>query len=595
GYVITSEAYGYLPVHATLAPGSTGTGTGRYQFTIRNDRQFELADESGSLKRTCFFGDTVTMNGQRLRVERLENRSLDAYRDVPFVMSINSVTGLAASYVGRLKVDWAEQGSGVINLSMSSVNPQKDMDFLNGLISTYQQQDLDKKNEKADRTIRFIGAQLASLRDSLRMVEFQLERFGSKGRVSDLSSDAQRLYAKLEAFTLQQTELLIRANYFKYLDDYLRNTSNSLDQVILPSAMGISDPVLTSLLGKMMDLQLELKMMNVQEQSQNPLVSSKVSRLAEVKRDLQEAVTTLTDTDKIKIEFLNKQAAGIERQLQLLPSSERQIISVQRNYTLLENLYVFLMQKMSETSIARESNTSDIVLVNPPMRGGAVSPNPRRNFTIAVLLGLALPFGLFVLLEMVNNRIQSREDIERFTAIPFIGGVGHNRSKDNREVFSHPRSSISESFRALRANLQYFLQDKRPAVLLVTSSISGEGKTFTSVNLASVFSLSGMRTLIVGADMRRPKLYADFDLDNQVGLSNYLAGLSDFEGVVRKTRHDNLDVITGGPVPPNPSELLLTDRMELFVREARSRYDYVIIDSPPLAIVADAFTLATLA
>src|SRR5690606_21252426 len=170
--------------------------------------------------------------------------------------------------------------------------------------------------------------------------------------------------------------------------------------------------------------------------------------------------------------------------------------------------------------------------------------------------------------------IQSREDIEKLTSIPFIGGIGHKRGTDNLEVFRTPKSSISESFRALRSNLSYFTGEKPRGAILVTSSISGEGKTFTSINLAAVMVLSGKKTVIVGADLRRPKLFDDFGLQNRVGLSSYLAGLESIDGVIQHTSYEGLDLVSAGPVPPNPSELLMTEKMNEFMTEIKERYDY---------------------
>src|SRR5690606_11247452 len=169
--------------------------------------------------------------------------------------------------------------------------------------------------------------------------------------------------------------------------------------------------------------------------------------------------------------------------------------------------------------------------------------------------------------------------------IPFIGGIGHKSTTNNLEVFSNPRTSIAESFRALRANISYFIGKKDRGVFMITSAISGEGKTFVTINLASVLSLSQKKVLIIGADMRKPKIYDDFNLSNSVSLSNYLAGLADFDEVVQNTSFEGLDLISAGPVPPNPSELLLTERMNVFLTEAKKRYDYVIIDTPPLGLV----------
>lgn len=595
GYFMTTEAYEYMPVKATWCD-PRDFKTGKFLFTLEDETHFTLSkySESGKEQQGQQFvlGDSIIVAGYSLCIKRLHERDIKSYVGIPFLMTISNPTSVARSYIGRLRVEWAEEGAGIINLSITGTNPEKEIDFLNELVSEYSQRDLDKKNQTAEQTIQFIRKQLVDLKDSLRSVEYQLERFGNSSRVKDMSAEAQRMFSKVEAFELQRAELLIRQNYYQYLTEYLSKSEGNLDQVILPSSMGITDPVLSSLLSKMIDLQLEIKTYMDPEHGVSPMVAAKIERIMEIKKNVDEAVTTLQSTDKIKMDFLRKQIADTEKQLQLLPASERQLVAVQRNYSLLENLYVFLMQKLSEAGISKASNTSDIIAVNPPMRGGAISPQPTQNYTIALLLGLIIPVITFIIFEFINNRVQSKEDIDKMTVIPFIGGVGHNSLNTNLTVKEKPKSGVAESFRSLRSNLNYFTGNKTKQVFMVSSSISGEGKTFTTINLATVFALSGKKTLIVGADMRRPKIYEDFNRNNQVGLSTYLSGISEFQQVVQDTEIENLFLISGGPVPPNPSELLLTDRFENFIRLALQQFDFVIFDTPPLALVTDAFVIS---
>jgi capsular exopolysaccharide synthesis family protein len=547
----------------------------------------------GKRSESFTLGDTVIFDDLKLCVNRIQTRKTEPYIGVPFLIVVNDPTSVAGNYIDRLGVQWAEEGAGVIVLSIETVDYEKEVDFLAALVTAYRELDLSKKNETADRTIDFIRSQLRSIKDSLRTVEFQLERFGNGSRVKDMSTEAQRLLSKMEGFEIQRSEILIRQNYYSYLDAYLNNGSN-LDQIILPSSIGLNDPVLSSLLTQMVSIQLEIKMAADPERI-NPLVSKKIERMGEIKGDVKEALTSLRSTDKIRLDFLNKQLKENENQMAALPASERQLVSIQRNYALLENLYVFLMQKLSEAGISKAGNTSDIFPVNPPMRGAAISPKPVQNYTLAILLGLMVPFGIFVVLELVDNKIQSKEDIEKMTQIPLIGGVGHNTTGNNLIVSEKPKSSVAESFRALRSNLNYFTGNKTKQVFLVTSSISGEGKTFTTINLATVFALSGKSTLIVGADMRRPKIFEDFNCSNDKGLSTYLSGISDFESCIQSTGIDNLYLVSGGPVPPNPSELLLTAAFETFVAKALERFEFVLIDTPPLALVTDAFVMSKFA
>lgn len=594
GYFMTTEAYDYLPVKASWC-NPEEVKTGRFIFVLKDEMHYSLTrfTEEGRDDGPVFLlDDSIHHEGFDLCVKKLDGRKMRTYIGVPFLLVIQNPRSVAAGYVGRLRVEWAEVGSGVINLSLTGTNPEKDIDFLNGLVAAYQERDLKNKNEAAVRTIDFIEEQLIGIKDSLRIVEFQLERFGNSGRIKDMSMDAQRLLEKAEVFEAERSELLVRQNYFKYLEEYVTNADRNLDLVILPSSVGLEDPVLNSVLTKMVDLQLEIKLYINSERGSNPLVAEKVARINEIKANVLESVKTLKSTDKIKLDFLTKQINVVEKQAALLPASERQLIGIQRNYSLLENLYVFLMQNLSEAGISKAANTSDIISINPPMRGGQLSPKPFRNYSIAGLLGLVIPLAIFVLFEIINNKVQSKEDIDKMSSIPFIGGVGHKESGSNLTVSERPKSGVAESFRALRSNLNYFTGNKVKQVFMVSSSISGEGKTFTTINLATVFSLSGKRTLIVGADMRRPKIFEDFGCNNQVGLSTFLSGVSDFSDVVQQTAIANLFLVSGGPVPPNPSELLLTDRFELFVKKALEEFEYVIIDTPPLALVTDAFVIS---
>lgn len=594
GYFMTTEAYNYMPVKARWC-NPEEVKPGRFIFTLTDESHYSLTSFSNDLSKPApifLVNDSIRFDDYELCINSIEGKNLKSYIGEPFLLVIQNPKSVAGSYVSRLKVDWAEVGSGVINLSLTGTNPEKDMDFLNGLIMAYQDRDLRNKNEAAVRTIDFIRGQLIGIKDSLRIVEYQLERFGNSGRVKDLSLSAQRLLEKAEVFEIQRSELLIRQNYYKYLEEYLQKGTDNLDMVILPSSVGLQDPVISSLLTKMVDLQLEMKLYINSERLSNPLVKEKLGRINEIKANVFESLKTLKSTDGIKMDFLNKQIREIEKQSDLLPASERQLISVQRNYSLLENLYVFLMQKLSEAGISKAANTSDVISVNPPMKGGQISPIPIKNYSIAALLGLVIPLLVFILFEIINNKVQSKEDIDKASSIPFIGGVGHNATGNNLTVSDRPKSGVAESFRALRSNLNFFTGNKTKQVFMVSSSISGEGKTFTTINLATVFALSGKRTLIVGADMRRPKIFEDFKRKNAVGLSTFLSGINDFQEVIQDTEIPNLFLISGGPVPPNPSELLLTIRFELFVKNALEQFEYVIIDTPPLALVTDAFVIS---
>jgi capsular exopolysaccharide synthesis family protein len=600
GNFLTTEVYDFLPIQVEVIDQGE-IQRKNFHFEVVDESHFELSEyrRNGDDKinpKKFNFNDTITYDGLTLTMSSHNKAIISRYVNQPYIFSYSAPAMMTGSYVNRLRADWAEEGAGVINLSINGANPKKEIDFLNGLIVRYQEYDLSKKNAAATRTIDFINDQLNSISDSLKKAERQLELFKNKNVVTNLNEEALRLYKRIEELDLQKSELTIRNSYFNYLRKYIQENENALDQIVLPSSVGLQDEILTNLVSSMINLQMELKMVRDQQKLEQPLVTNKRRALDEIKGDLLESVKNLKSVDQIRLDFINKNIATIERQLDYLPAAEKQLVSIRRNYTLLENLYIFLLQKRAEAGISKASTASDIVVVNPPMQsGGSISPKITQNYIIAFILSILIPLVCFSLIEVFNNRVQSREDIEKITALPFIAGLGHKKSSDNQEVLKNPKSHIAESFRALRSNLNYFIGNKNKAVFMITSSISGEGKTFTTINLGSVLAMSGKRTLIVGADMRKPKIFDDFGFSNSVGLSSFLAGLSSFDETVQPISGTSMDFVSGGPIPPNPSELLLNEKMREFIETARNRYDYVVIDTPPMGIVADALTLITYA
>jgi capsular exopolysaccharide synthesis family protein len=591
GNILTSEIYDY-PVTAVVLNGDQ-IKSARFNFTPISITQFQLksyGEEIVSEPRIFTLNDTIEYQGLQVVFSVRNMQGLKNEIQNTVIFQYTATEHLAAGYSGKLIAEWAGQGSGVLNLGINGVNPHKERDFLTGFIKKYQQYDLQNKNEIASRTIDFITSQLREISDSMKIVEGNIIRFKGKNVITDLAGESARLYNQVEKVEDERVELLARTNYYDYLLDYIENDS-TLDPVVLPSALGITDRVLSDFVSQMMQLQLDLKLIEKTEKLGNPLIDQKRARLQEIKKNIREAIRTQRSGDKIREDFLLSRINEREQRLSGLPILELEYLSIKRNFTLLENLYIYMLQKRAEASISKASNVSDIVVVNPPASGAAISPRPTFNYVVASAAGLAFPILIFVVLELLNTRIQSKEDIDNICAMPFIGGVGHKTIPDNKAVITSPKSAVAESFRALRSNLNYFLLDKRPAIILVTSSISGEGKTFTCINLATVVALSGKKTLILGADLRKPKLFNDFNLNNSVGLSSYLAGLSTFEETIQFTGQPNLYLASGGPVPPNPSELMMSARMDEFLSEAKKQFEYIIIDSPPLAIVADAYLL----
>jgi capsular exopolysaccharide synthesis family protein len=591
GNFLTTEQYQNLPITIkTVGEIATSLVT----IKIIDSNHFNCNDDLGKSP-VYKFGDLVNCNGVSFKVNNVKDISgmIGQLYQVRFA----DPKQITSSYVNRLKVSWAEQGSSVVNLDIKGPIVKKEIDFLNKLIELYQLYDLEKKNQSASRSLNFIEDQLSRVGDSLKTFERQLKEFKRQNFITDLTGEASTLYEALKELGEQQSFLKYNENLYKYLQDYIK-TRGDHTQIILPSSVGVDDPVLNGLVAELVKLQSELNLLP--SKSTNPLIVSKIKliyqNIEENQRQLYELVNTLRTTDKIKISRLDQQMIKLEKELKVLPIAQQRYVSIQRNYTLQENLFLFLQQKEAEAGISRASNTSDIILINPPrLAGGATTPKEEQNYLLFGGLGLLIPFLLFILIELLNDKVQSKEDIDKLSSIPFIGVIGHNPINSSTVVHEKPKSSIAESFRSLRSNLNYFTQGKDKRIFLITSSISGEGKTFTTINLGTVLAMSGRKTIILGADMRRPKIYQDFNLNNDKGLSTYLSSISTLTEVIHPTGIENLFVISGGPVPPNPSELILTEKMTGLITYLKSQYDFILIDTPPIALITDALELAVFA
>src|SRR5690606_19468651 len=484
------------------------------------------------------FGDRVQCSGFDFTVKQSGN--VQKLAGSQYTVLIRDPERVAAPYISKLKVSWAQPNSSVANLDVTGPIPQKELDFLNALIRHYHQYDLEKKSQAATRSLVFIEDQLAQIGDSLRLYDNALERFKQRNFVTDLSAEAQQLYDQLKTLSEQKSIVSYSKNYYTYLEQYMREQKD-FAQVILPSSIGVTDGILNALVTQLINLQNELNAMPRSKELQNDLITSKAGRLQEgmrqTRQQILESLANLRNTDKIKERGIDQQIKNIETQLRTLPITQRRLVNLQRNYTFSETMYNFLQQKKAEAGISKASTTSDIVVVNPPrVAGGAITPKINQNYLLFGLGGLILPFIGFVLIEIFNDKVQSKEDIEKVTSIPFIGGIGHNAGPGNLAVFEKPKSAMAEAFRSLRSNLNYFTEGRDKKIFMITSSISGEGKSFTTINLATVFALASKRVVIIGADMRKPKIFDDFGLGNEKGLSVYLSGMATLPEVIQHTK-----------------------------------------------------------
>lgn len=489
---------------------------------------------------------------------------------------------------------YSKQAS-IINVTMTGANRKKIVDFTNTLMHEYVARNLENKDAVSDKTIMFIDQELENIREVLEEAESELKEFRTKNDIMDLDAQASQVYTKLQALDRERAEIAINLKIYKRLQDYIEVQIDDPVNLAAPSTMGITDQLLNRLVSELVTLSQTKASQLLTQTEQHPQIIKLDEQIATTKKTLLETVNNLVLNTQLSLNEVDKRIAQTESQTKILPEKQRQLLTYERNFSLNDETYKFLMQRRAEAQIIKASNTPDaeildearMELINQPIR-----PKSKMNYLIALIIGLLIPAIYLYLKDFFNMTINDKNDIEKLTDFPVIGQVAQVDDKDPLIVINKPKAPIAEAFRSIRTNIEFISQGKLKCTILVTGDTQGIGKTFNSINIASIYGLYAKKTVLLGFDMRKPKLFQEFHLTNNVGLSSFLSNKEPLENVIQPSgKIPSLDIITSGPIPPNPAELIASDKcVELFTR-LKEMYDYIIIDTPPLGLVTDAYLL----
>ncbi len=532
---------------------------------------------------TDFFSFTISKN------------DLSLFKDedwVNYYFVVSSYNDLTKNYIKNLKILEIEKDASILKISLEGSNPLKINDFLNKFTELYLALDLDEKNQITSNTIQFINEQLASISDSLSNVESSLENFKEINPKIELSQKEYGAFYQVEKLEQEKAILELNNKYYISLQEYLFE-NNNINNIVAPSTMGIDDPLLNSHILELTKLYSQLDLISVNSKQGHPLVKSIKKQIKSTKEKLIENIENVINSSELTLEDINSRIFELESIIGDLPQNERILLNIQRKFNLNENIYNYLLEKRAEASITKASNISDHKVIDMPRLESnlPIKPNTTLIYVISIMLGFFLPSIFISIYYLFNNKIIDKKDVDQITSVPLIGKIMHNDSGYNLVNIDSPKSAIAESFRSIRTNIQYLASDKIEKVICITSSVGGEGKTFVAMNLASIFSITRGKTILIGADMRKPKIFNDFNLSNDVGLSSYLSNQNTKDEVIQKTEFENLDIILSGPIPPNPSELLSLEKMKDFIEELKKTYKHIIIDTPPIGLVTDGLVL----
>ncbi|WP_029272067.1 polysaccharide biosynthesis tyrosine autokinase [Flavobacterium sp. KJJ] len=608
------DSYGAVPFYVDIdkSKGQLANTLIRIKFLSANEYEIRIPFESPSVSLITYsnntysntavqpvefvkrfkVGEQVSLPFLNLKLQINDNPGL--YTGNEYFIRFNDFDGTVASYRG-ISVNSDDKGGSILTLGLQGANKARMVEYLNATVKMLIKIQLDGKNQFATNTIAFIDSTLVAMESELKQTGNELKSFTKNKNIYEIEGGGAKVSDKIMDFDLEKDQVSRKIAYYNSLKAYLNN-SVDYSRLPAPSVAGIEDPNIIASISKLIALSTQRSEMAYAVKS-DKIFKDFDNQIQAVKNVLQENIASAKASLLYDLSMVNAKIGQAESTVKRLPEEQQELLKIKRKYDLNDNIYTEFLQKRNEAEIVKASNLSDIHFIDPAkdIGGGLIGPKTSVNYILALFLGFLIPllfvFGIF----FINNSIQNADDISKLTQIPLIGVIGVNKGGVNLAVFDKPKSALSEAFRTIRSSLQFLYKKQQVSgskTLMITSSISGEGKTFCSINIATVFALSEKKTVIIGLDLRKPRLADEFNLINHKGVVNYLIKQNTLAEITNSTPIPNLDVILSGPIPPNPSELILSDAMKELIDELKEKYDYIILDTPPVGLVSDALELA---
>lgn len=568
--------------------------TGSYNVPIDNN---SFNPEAVNIDKT--FSALPATIGTRVGVVRFTQNGNYMLRDGESLKATMIAPEIAAGkYVGNLNVTESSKTTTIVDLVLNDEIPQRAIDYLKQLAIVYNRQANEDKNEIAVRTEQFINQRLEKINAELGSTEGQLENYKKRNNMVELKMNATQAVANADQYAQKLSEANTQVALLDELTKYMNEPSNRHQPI--PSNVGLSDESATSLINEYNKIALQRNQLLHSASENSPTVTPLTAQLDDLNSSIKRAMTQARAGLKIQRNSIAAQAGKYEGQINNTPEQERMLTQIGRQQEVKSGLYLMLLQKREENSISLAATADKGKLIDTPVFTGKVTPKNSIIMLIALILGLAIPAGILFLLEFFRYKIEGHNDVEKLTNLPIIADVAiaSERAKTKADIVVHENKNnlMEEIFRSLRTNLQFLLK-QHDKVIMFTSTTSGEGKTFIASNVAISFALLGKKVVLVGLDVRKPRLAELFEIDDHHhGITNLLVkdevNWSDVkEQIIPSGINDKLDILMAGPVPPNPGELVTRESLDQTMEQLKEHYDYILIDTAPVGLVTDTLAL----
>ena len=506
-------------------------------------------------------------------------------------------------YVSELQVAQTAKSTSIAQLQLTDEVPQRSLDYLKQLAIVYNRQANEDKNTIALRTDKFINDRLGKINAELGKTEGQLQNYKQQNGIVELKMNAGNSVANQNNSELKLAEVETQIELFNTIAREVESSSRNLSQVI-PSNVGLDDQSSTSLINKYNELVLERNRLLRSASESSPVVEPLTAQIRELNGNIRRAIGAARQNLQIQRDAVLSQVNKFNEQVAETPQQERMLTQIDRQQEVKSGLYLMLLQKREENNISLAATADKGKLIDDPQLLGKISPKSTSIMLVALLIGLVLPVLVILILQFFRYKIEGHDDVARLTKLPIIADVAiaSNKAKGKADIVVHENQNnqMEEIFRSMRTNLQFMLKEGQKVVLF-TSSTSGEGKTFNAANLSVSFGLLGKKVILVGLDIRRPRLAELFGInDHKHGITNLLVKdnptIEDiYEQILPSGVNKNLDLLMAGPIPPNPAELIARNSLDIIINLLKEKYDYIMIDTAPVGLVTDTLQIARVA
>lgn len=581
-------AYKNSPIVIEAQYPDSLTDASNVKFKVLRDNQITI--QSDSLKATYNLNEWVNTPFGTLKF--IANGNAEPSDPLkPFYFNLARPRNVAQTFLSNLSAYASGKTTTIINLSFADEEPERAEDILNGVMKSYYNSAMNEKNTLAKNTLEFVETRLAIVTHELDSIERQIQNYKSGANATDLSYQSQNYLRNVSTNDQSLSEVNNQLSVLNQVEKFVQSNKNG---GIVPSTLGVNDPTLNQLVGKLYNSELEYAKLSTTVGENNPILGSLRDQISKIKPDIIKNIESQRNSLEATRNGLSSTNTSYNADLNKIPAKERQLVEISRAQAIKSNIYSFLLQKREESQLSYAGTTSDSKIIDQALASRTpVSPKRTVIYLICLIAAVVIPVGFITIRDAFNGKILYRSEIESNTSFPVLGELNYHKAKSPIVIEAGKRTFSAEEFRKLRVALSFLGIGDQGKKLLITSSISGEGKSFVAVNLAISLALTGKKVVLVDLDMNNPSLNEILELNLEPGVSDYLNGNKEPEEMIKRvSNHENLFFIPAGTLPDNPSELLSNGKVKEFIQYLDNVFDFVVIDTAPVALVTDANLLS---